>query len=306
MRDKFELFSDFKSSMELEGYLIEDVKEINYGLQFRIVNDKNSGIVRIFEGKKGTRFDFSQLKNPELLLTVQEIISPNESEIIKNNKKYVETNSSELDVFPEEMIGIDESGKGDFFGPLVTAGVYVNKKNAKILEELGVIDSKKLSDAKISDLAARIKSICPYDIVVIGNTKYNELYSKIKNLNKLLAWGHARVIENMLKKTECRFALSDQFGNEGLVKNALLDKGKTITLFQRHKAEEIISVAAASIVARDEYVSRLNQISSKYRLELPKGASTQTIYIAKQFVSQYGKQELNNVAKLHFKTMEKL
>jgi ribonuclease HIII len=306
-KNKFDLLTNLKSFVEPNGYLIKDLKEINYGLQFHITLGIKSGVMRIYEGKKGVRFDFSQVKDSDLLSNLQNLISPNdikENELTKNiDKKRLEVIQED---FPEEMIGTDESGKGDFFGPLVIAGVYVNKNNSNLLRELGVIDSKKLTDKHIADLAIKIKAICPYSIVTVGNTKYNELYDEIKNLNKLLAWGHARVIENLLEKTDCNFVLSDQFGDEGLIKAALLKKGKTITLFQRHKAEEIISVAAASIIARNEYVSRMNQLSTKYKLEMPKGASTKTINAAKQFVSQYGKQELKTVAKLHFKTTEQL
>ncbi|MGR7908544.1 ribonuclease HIII [Lysinibacillus capsici] len=306
--NKFDLYEQFKASVEERGWLIKEYKEINYGIQFCLVINEKKGIIRIFEGKKGVRFDLSQVKNLELLSLVEGIITnsnknPDSKE--KNNtkkSKYLD----DIEVFPDELIGTDESGKGDFFGPLVIAGVYVNKNNLELLRDLGVTDSKKLSDKKIADLATKIKQICPYNIVVIGNKKYNELYEKFNNLNKLLAWGHARAIENLLENNDCQYALSDQFGDKELINKALLSKGKTITLFQRPKAEEIISVAAASIIARNEYVNRLIKLSYKYKLELPKGASTKTIQIAKQFVSLYGKAELENVAKLHFKTIQHL
>jgi ribonuclease HIII len=303
-KDKFELLNNFRNIAEQQGYVIRDIKEINYGLQFIITTDNKSGIMRIFEGKKGVRFDISQIRDSELLLKLEQLVSIQPNVVKKTNEE--NGKKSSLYNFPEEMIGIDESGKGDYFGPLVIAGVYVSKKNASILHEMGVMDSKKLSEKQIALLATNIKKVCPYTVVAIGNKKYNELYYKIKNLNKLLAWGHARVIENMVEKTDCQFALSDQFGDEGLIKKALLEKGKTITLFQRHKAEEMIAVAAASIIARDEFVNRLNQLSTKYKVVLPKGASTKTVQIAKQLVSLHGKQELENVAKLHFKTTEQL
>ena len=305
--NKFDLYEQFKVSAEERGWLIKEYKEINYGIQFCLVINEKKGIIRIFEGKKGVRFDLSQVKNLELLSLVEGIITnsnknPDSKENNTKKSKYLDDN----EVFPDELIGTDESGKGDFFGPLVIAGVYVNKNNLELLRDLGVTDSKKLSDKKIADLATKIKQICPYNIVVIGNKKYNELYEKFNNLNKLLAWGHARAIENLLENNDCQYALSDQFGDKELINKALLSKGKTITLFQRPKAEEIISVAAASIIARNEYVNRLSKLSYKYKLELPKGASTKTIQIAKQFVSLYGKAELKNVAKLHFKTIQHL
>ncbi|TMU83798.1 ribonuclease HIII [Bacillus sp. BHET2] len=207
---------------------------------------------------------------------------------------------------PSSLIGVDESGKGDYFGPLVIAGVFVDEKTSEILRAIGVMDSKKLSDKQISELALKIKSTCPYTIVAIGNEKYNDLYTKIKNLNKLLAWGHARTIENMLEKVDCQSALSDQFGDSTLIEEALLSRGKQIRLYQRTKAEEIIAVAAASIIARDEFVKRLKQLSFKYNLNFPKGASKKTIEIANQFILLHGKGELAKIAKLHFKTTEQI
>ncbi len=199
-------------------------------------------------------------------------------------------------------IGTDESGKGDYFGPLVVAGVFINEETKQKLIELGVKDSKKLSDNKIRDLAVKIKSICKYSIVPIGPEKYNELYDKIGNLNKLLAWGHARAIENILEDTNCENALTDQFGDENFVLNALLKKGKNIKLVQRPRAEEDVGVAAASILARDEFLRRLHKLSQCHRLNLPKGASQQVVIAAREIIKRKGEEELKKIAKLHFKT----
>lgn len=303
-KDKFEFFDNIKKILELNQYDISNKKEINYGLQFEVTRQNKNGLIRIFESKKGVRSDLSQLKDLELLQEIQFLLedkstnTPNKN--IKANKKDSNT------TFPEELIGTDESGKGDFFGPLVVAAVYVDKATSVELQHLGVMDSKKLSDKVILELSRKIKEICPYSIVPIGNTKYNELYSKIKNLNNLLAWGHARTIENILENIECETVLSDQFGDERLIKKALLEKGKNITLYQMHRAEANIAVAAASIIARSEYVNRLNKISKNYKLDFPKGASSKTLEVASEFVSRYGMQELKNVAKLHFKTTEQI
>lgn len=304
--DKFDLFANFKAIAESKKWSITKMKEINYGLQFSLSINEHVGIVRIFEGKKGVRIDLSQIKNEELLLQIEKSLS------LINNKDSSKTKSKNTakkvtnDIYPDELIGVDESGKGDFFGPLVIAGVFVNKNNGELLKELGIMDSKKLSDSQILELSKIIKRICPYSVVSISNKKYNELYIKIKNLNRLLAWGHARTIENLVEKTDCKVALSDQFGDKSLIEKALLEKGKEITLFQRTKAEEITAVAAASIIAREEYIKRLEKLSEKYKITLPKGASTKTIQVAKKIVTQYGKDELEEVAKLHFKTMEQL
>ncbi|MDY7019237.1 MAG: ribonuclease HIII [Chloroflexota bacterium] len=199
-------------------------------------------------------------------------------------------------------IGTDESGKGDYFGPLVVAGILVDTNTVKSFEELGIRDSKKLSESTIKDLAARIKRKSPLSIVAIGPEKYNELYAKIGNLNRLLAWGHSRVIENILDKEQCDYVLSDQFGDEKFIVQALMEKGKKIEVIQRARAESDIGVAAASILARAEFVQRLTALSLKYGIVLPKGASSQVIETGREFVKRYGSERLNEVAKIHFKT----
>ena len=206
----------------------------------------------------------------------------------------------------DTIIGVDESGKGDFFGPLVIAGVYINPQIKSELIKIGVEDSKKLSDTQIGLLASKIKNICEYSIITIGNKRYNELYDKMKNLNKILAWGHARAIENVLEKENCNSALSDQFADEKFIKDALMEKGKEIVLKQRPRAEENIAVAAASILARNEFISRIKKLTNNYGLSFPKGASKNVITTGKSFIKKYNKRELKNVAKLHFKTTEKV
>ena len=199
-------------------------------------------------------------------------------------------------------IGVDESGKGDFFGPLVIAGVLVDEESTKILIKAGVKDCKKVEDKNISKLAAIIKNNCVFSIVTINPSKYNEIYTKFNNLNKLLAWGHARTIENILEKKDCTYAISDKFGDEKLIKNALMEKGKNIELEQKHRAESDIAVAAASILARAHFIAGINDLSKKYNIEIPKGASSKVIEVAKTIAKNFSKEELKNVAKIHFKT----
>ncbi len=202
-----------------------------------------------------------------------------------------------------KWIGSDEAGKGDYFGPLVVAGVLVDNTIVKSLEELGVKDSKRLSDNSVKELAKKIKKMCTCSVVTIGPAKYNELYTKIRNLNRLLAWGHSRAIENILsKKEECDYALADQFGDEKFIIAALMEKGKGIKVKQEIRAESDIGVAAASILARAEFVHRLAMLSVKYGMDFPKGASPAVIETGKEFVSKYGKERLKEVAKIHFKT----
>lgn len=221
-------------------------------------------------------------------------------------KKLLTVNLSQRDeeiiVPAERYIGTDESGKGDFFGPLVTASVCADGKLREFFEEIGVKDSKKLDDAKIMKLAAQIKNNAPFSIVVVTPEKYNQLYNSFKNLNKLLAWTHARAIENVLEKSPCECAVSDKFGNEKFIQNALLEKGSKINLIQTVRGERDLTVAAASVVARAEFVKRFSDMCMKYDLKFPKGASNAVIQTGMDFCKKFGKENLKSVAKLHFKT----
>jgi ribonuclease HIII len=202
------------------------------------------------------------------------------------------------------QIGIDESGKGDYFGPLVIAGVYVAREQEEQLRAVGVRDSKTLSDKRATTLAGQIRSQCPSTIVAIGPERYNSLHASLKNLNRLLAWGHARAIENLLTQVPCDRVVADQFGDERFLKSALMAKGRAILLIQKPRAEEEVAVAAASIVARAEFLRRLQELSTRYGVSLPKGASDVVIAAGKEFVRRHGAGTLGQVAKLHFRTTE--
>jgi len=201
-------------------------------------------------------------------------------------------------------IGIDESGKGDYFGPLVIAAVLVTPPDEPDLRLIQVRDSKRISDGRILEMAPDIRQVCRHSVVAIGPKRYNELYEKIKNLNRLLAWGHARALENILAQTECTLAISDQFGDERFILNALLEKGKSIQLIQRPKAEDDLAVAAASILARAEFLTRLKKLSDEIGIALPKGASPAVEIAARTIVRKLGRAGLEGVVKLHFKTTQ--
>lgn len=207
-------------------------------------------------------------------------------------------------------IGVDESGKGDFFGPLVIAGVYANLEVARALQEIGVMDSKRISgDTRIETLAGQLRTIpgLAHEVIVIGPERYNALYMKFGNLNKLLAWGHAKVIEILLERVpDCPRALSDQFANPHVLKNALQARGKTIVLEQRTKAESDPAVAAASILARQGFVHWLKENGARLGVDLPKGASAGVKAAAAAIRARHGPAMLEKVAKMHFRTAREL
>lgn len=198
-------------------------------------------------------------------------------------------------------IGTDESGKGDYFGPLVVAGLFLPDKQHAVLSELGVKDSKKLSDNRVREMAELLKKGYKHSLVVIGPEKYNELYQKLRNLNKLLAWAHSRVIENILEEVPCTEAVTDQFGDKLYVTNALMKMGRNIELIQKTKAEEDLAVAAASILARSEFLKRLYFLSQDIGIDLPKGSSPLAEEVGLKLVNAKGAQILEKIAKKHFK-----
>jgi len=212
-------------------------------------------------------------------------------------------------------IGTDEAGKGDYFGPLVSAAVYVDRQLSEQLLSMGVRDSKTLSDRRVRDLSEAIKRVADgkYAVTAIHPSRFNELYAEFseekKNLNSLLAWGHARSIDRLLSAPASRgiqpaYVLVDQFADPRHVEERTKRAG--IPIHQRPKAESDIAVAAASILAREAFLEWLEKWSAKVGLSLPKGASPEVVAAAKKFVRQWGRDALADVAKLSFRTTKQV
>ena len=201
--------------------------------------------------------------------------------------------------------GIDESGKGDFFGPLVIGGVYVDAESGAKLAAAGVCDSKLIkSDKKITELAQKIRDLVSgnFALVTVGPEAYNRLYGSFGNLNRLLAWGHAKVIEELLTKVpECPRMLSDKFGNENLIRNALQTRGRAIVLDQQTKAESDVAVAAASILARDGFIRQMAKLSEIAQVTLPRGAGANVQAMANEIAAR-DPELLKKLSKTHFRT----
>lgn len=206
----------------------------------------------------------------------------------------------------EPHIGMDEAGKGDFFGPLCVAAVYADGEGIKKMRALGVKDSKKMTDGTIAKLAKQIREVFPYTVIRIFPRKYNELHAKFKNLNRLLGWAHAAALGDLAMKTGCKKALLDQFAEKHVMENALKQKKVDIDLEQKVRGEEDLVVAAASILARDAFVAGMKTLSEEYGLELPKGASEQVKQAAQKLIAKFGRTVLDQVAKTHFKTTGEL
>jgi len=203
-------------------------------------------------------------------------------------------------------IGVDEAGKGDFYGPLCVAGIQADEAMIQKLLTIGVKDSKRMNDKIIFQMAEKIRLAVPFTVVRIFPEKYNEMYGNFKNLNRLLAWGHATAIEELIVKTGCNNVIIDQFAKEPLVESALKRKKIDVKLVQRPRAEEDPVVAAASILARAAFVDGIDKLSKEIGTTLPKGANHMVLEVGRQLVAKHGKEILNRVAKTHFKTYNEI
>jgi ribonuclease HIII len=216
----------------------------------------------------------------------------------------------------EPHIGTDEAGKGDFFGPLVTAGVFVDGRVAKLLRALSVRDSKTVGDRELRVLARNIRDVVEEPkraVIVLAPKRYNELYRQMrsegKNLNSLLAWAHTRAIEDLIGHgLQPKFILSDQFGDKRYIESRLLVDTRLsgVPVIQMHRAEADVAVAAASILARDAFLRWLEQAGKALGLTVPKGASPKVIETGRVLVARLGADGLKEYAKVSFKTMEKV
>jgi len=207
-------------------------------------------------------------------------------------------------------IGVDESGKGDYFGPLVVAAAYVDEQLVRKMREMNVRDSKRItSDDVAMNMGRDLRKMLGrrFAVVRIGPEAYNRLYSKMRNVNSILAWAHARAIENILQVCpSCPRAISDQFGNASQVKKALMKLGRQIELEQRHHAESDMAVAAASVIARDIFLRSLKDMEQQHGQKFPKGVSSAVKEAAGLLAQKNGPSILLKVAKCHFKTTDEV
>ncbi len=280
---------------------------------YRLDGESASGWIRVKQYTNGTLYIQSlsqaQLDNVATQLSLKGQISSGTS---SNATVKAASSSDKVLNIETPYIGTDESGKGDYFGPLVSAGVYVDDKTKAALEKMGVMDSKKLSDTQISSLAERIEATVGNDAFSVNvlmpetyNADYANYVQQNKNLNHLLSDSHAVVIKDLLSRhVDCKSVLVDQFGKESYMINALNDP--SLTIHQAHRAEAYTAVAAASILARHYFVQALGQLSSDFGTRLPLGAGSPVLQAGKRWVQNNGRESLVKVAKTHFKTTQQL
>jgi ribonuclease HIII len=309
IRNAIEKYEELYYSFSANNFTISEYKEINGGLQFFVKKPGWSGILKIRQNEQGSvKIDFSQLdKSTNSLLIIKNLSESKNNSLKKKSKSTSAKNSIVL-----PAIGSDESGKGDYFGSLAIAGVYVDRKIATQLSIAGVKDSKTLGDTKIEGIAREIRRICKdkFVVVEISPPEYNQLYTNLetekRSLNDLLAGARAQAIDELLLKVKCETAIIDKFVDENLLIEQLQSKGRELKIIQDRRAESHIAIAAASILAKDRFISNLRKLGKHYKVELPKGSSKAVITIAKQLVAEHSIEILREVAKLHFKTTKEV
>ncbi len=284
------------SKLSKSNFISEDVIKSQYCFESNIRSNSEKVKIQVYFGKKGIKTVLQGDTTSSLYNQLQEIFFGNN----------LFTQKIEVDE-PLRYIGVDESGKGDYFGPLVTAAVYVDENTNVELQKANVKDSKELSDTQILLIAKKIKKIIgdKAEILSLPPEKYNQLYEKDKNLNKLLAQCHSEVMRKLLIKVKCNEVISDKFGKSETLLHYINEKKINVNLIQIPRAEKFIAVAAASILAREKVILWFDQIKQKTGIELKKGGSNLKTSIDK-FVTKFGKEKLIYIAKLHFKNTKNI
>lgn len=298
---KEELLLYAAEQMSSLGYVLKEQRNIQYGIQARFHGGGRECVLRMYEGKKGVRLDLSPVRD-EAVLQLFKSLEPSSPKAVKTSGAPC---SEPLAPVAYPYAGSDEAGKGDYFGPLVVCAALLTEKEAKALQELGVRDSKTLTDKKISALAEAMRSMgVAHHISFVSPAKLTALHEQGRNLNDILAFLHGCAVKGLLEKQKFSRIVIDRFARESLVEAQL--KSFALNILQVPRAESYLPVAAASILARDFYVKRLESLGKEYSFTFPKGASQGCIDAAKEFLHTHGQAALGQVAKTFFKTTQNL
>ncbi|MBK7629761.1 MAG: ribonuclease HIII [Ignavibacteriales bacterium] len=280
------------------GFSVSDSTKKMYNYEVTVNSKSEQAKLLIYFGKKGIKKVIQANPESNIFKVINNVVF--DPTFFKDEKK------SEIDF--EQYIGTDESGKGDYFGPLVIGAVYIDKKTTAELEKIGVKDSKLISDNSIKILEPKIKKIVDghFEIIQINPEKYNLIYQSFKNLNKLMAWAHSKAIENLVLKSKCTDVISDKFGNEKLISDELKKKNIEINHFQTTKGERFTAVAAASILARAKVIDWFYFKSKELGFEIPKGGGAAATIVAKRVFNQFDERYLRKMIKFHFKNSQSI
>ena len=205
-------------------------------------------------------------------------------------------------------VGSDEVGTGDYYGPIVVTASFVSKDNIPFLTELGVRDSKKLSDEQILKIVPKIIKKIPYKTIMLSNKEYNDNYGKDMNMNKIKAVLHNKVLTEMVKDNDYDYIVVDQFEPEKSYYNHLSDVPnplKGITFITKAE-DKCLSVAVSSLISRYIFIKEMDKLGDKYGIFLPKGANYSVEDVGIKLVNKYGEKILHDIAKLNFSNTDRI
>lgn len=286
--------SELKKTIDNSGLTSSQIILKDYNYEFDAIQEGKKIKVLLYFGKKGLKLVVQGDQKSSLFNVVNNLVC--EEPVLELAEASV--------VEPESYIGTDEAGKGDIFGPLVIAAVFVNEQSKKELFKIGVRDSKDIKDPQIDLLAEKIKSICNgcYSILNLRPEFYNKKYEEYHNLNHLLSYGHSKTIKNLLDNIDAKTVISDKFSNRGLEIHRDKDFSH-VEFINTEKAERFIGVAAASILARNTFNNWFYE-QELLGINFPKGAGEKAQSFLKSYIKQNRSSSLVSFAKLHFKTIK--
>lgn len=275
--------------------------------------DEADTVVTLYESGKVVFQGISADIDANMWSDVEKHLNPNKKLELKNSedKKKKEKIEEKIDpkIYNSNSIGSDEVGTGDYFGPIVVTSAFVSKENIPFLEELGVKDSKKLTDEKILEIVPKLIKVIPYESIILTNKEYNEKYNTDINMNKIKAIMHNRVLFNMKNKiNNYDYIVVDQFAKPYVYFNYLKNSSNVVRniTFMTKAEDKCLSVACASLISRYIFLKEFDKLGESINMFLLKGASDKVDEIGIQIVKKYGIEKLNEIAKLNFKNTEKI
>ena len=274
--------------------------------------DEEDTVVTLYESGKMVFQGISADIDAAMWKQLEKNLNPN-SKIEEKNSEDKKKKEKEIvidyKIYNSNTIGSDEVGTGDYFGPIVVTSSYVSKENIKFLEELGVKDSKKLTDEKILEVVPKIIKKIPYKSIIFSNEEYNKKYSDNINMNKIKAILHNKVLLEISKEIkDYDYAVVDEFAGKYIYFNYLKDSPcvfKNITFLTKGE-DKCLSVACSSLISRYIFLKEFDKLNKELNILLPKGAGNTVDDIGVQIVKNYGIEKLEKIAKLNFKNTDKI
>lgn len=270
-------------------------------------------VVTLYESGKVVFQGVSADIDAEMWKQMEQNLNPGKIVEVKNSEKKEKKDKKDDFIDPKiykaNSIGSDEVGKGDYFGPIVVTAAYVSKDNIPLLEELGVTDSKKLTDDKILEIVPKLIKEIKYDSIILRNKEYNDNYNNNINMNKIIAILHNKVLNNMKNKNvDYEYIIVDEFAKPFVYFNYLKEVPnivKNITFITNAESKSL-SVACASLISRYIFLKEFDKLGDELGFFLPKGAGSQVDEIGIKIVKKHGIDKLNDIAKINFKNTEKI